>query len=127
MVAETFPVLSASSFDLGSFTDDLNLGKSQGWEGRAHQDLTKCNETGLLSLHPSPWHERSREGLAGSYLPPPCFTAHSKANPSPTHLQRDFHGGEAHLEAIPAGTGASGFWPLLIAQIHESKQQPMSG
>ena len=124
MAAGAFPALPASPFDLTSSADARNLGKSQGWEGNAHRDPAKCEETG--PLQPSPvslaWQEPG--GVAGSYLRPPHFPAPSKANASPIHLRRDFRGGGARLGSIPVGSGSSGFPTLLRAQLRGSKQQP---
>lgn len=126
MAAGAFPALPASPFDLSSSADALNLGKSQDWEGRAHRDPAKCNETGPLQPSPVSPARQEQGGWLAPTSSPPRFPARNEANTSPIHLRRDFHGGGTRLGAILAGTGTSGFSTLLIAQLHGSKQQPTS-
>lgn len=126
MAAGAFPALPASPFDLTSSADARNLGKSQGWEGRAHWDPAKCDQTGPLQPSPGSLARQEQGGWLAPTSPLPRFPALNKANTSPIHPRRDFRGAGSRLGAIPAGSGASGFSMFLITQLHGSKQQPAS-
>lgn len=71
MAAGAFPAPPASPVDPSSSADALNLGKSQGWEGRAHRDPAKCDETAPLQPSPSSPALQERGGQLAPTSPLP--------------------------------------------------------